>query len=192
MNHLAQLRAGRIDFDPRRHRRGRPRRDSDREAPGARDFRDGRYAGEAGAAHIDGRLARHELAHPRLRRRNHGDHRRPGGRRRAQLARRRLHPEEPLCAGAVRPLPRDRQGRHLPELEARPATPSRQHLVLRHRPDATPSLQAGFRRADVRGDPAALRTRRLPADCLYRPSRSQRSSTPSDSWPRANTSARTC
>ncbi len=101
LHELRTDRAGRSRADPRGRRRGWTRGRPARAARGRRGHRNRGQRGEArpgcarsGIAHVfDSRTLG-------LRPRRSGRQRRPWRRRRAQLARRRLHPGEPLGAGA--------------------------------------------------------------------------------------------
>ncbi len=115
---------------------------------------------------------------------------RPRRGRRAQRARRRGDPDGPLLPRGVRPLHRDRQTRHLPELAHPALVAAAQRLVPRRRDGRRLRRR---RSADARaagGDRRARGEGRAHAAARSAPSRPAASMRPSASWRAASTSAR--
>ena len=120
---------------PRPRGRGRRRHggDPDRASSRRGSHRQRRQPDQARAARDARREARDRLAARRLRRSGDGTDRPARRGRRPQRARRRSDPDGPLVPRGVRPLHRDRQARHLPELAHPALAAAAQRVVPRRR-----------------------------------------------------------
>ena len=91
----------------------------------------GRQPGQACPAQNTRRLSCRRFAPRRFRRGSEAPDRKSRRRRRAQRARGRSHPHGPLLPRGIRTLHRDRQTRHLPELEAAHVAPAQKRVLPR-------------------------------------------------------------
>ncbi len=157
-------RCGRACADPCRGRRRRARRDPIRQAPRRRRRRHRRIRYQAGVSAAGRRRPCARFARSGFCRRGARDHKRAGGRRRAELAERRGDGAQPRSAEAVRALSRARQARLLPQSPPAFAPAAPEPLVLRDRCRSAAAAPAGarptvagrnFRTAGRRRDPAA-------------------------------------